>query len=78
MGGYSQEIGRAGRDGWEAHCQVLANRDGIGVLENFIYGDTPERTGIQRLVRVIWESPCTTWEVRLYQLCLQLNICPFP
>jgi RecQ family ATP-dependent DNA helicase len=40
---YSQEIGRSGRDGEPALCEVLANRDMLSVLENFIYGDTPER-----------------------------------
>ncbi len=76
--GYSQEIGRAGRDGREALCEVLANRDGIGVLENFIYGDTPEKEAVRELVRMIVHSPCTTWETRLYQLCSQLNIRPLP
>ena len=76
--GYSQEIGRAGRDGGEARCEVLANRDGIGVLENFIYGDTPEKEAVRELVRMIGHSPRTTWETRLYQLCFQLNIRPLP
>ncbi|WP_199885087.1 RecQ family ATP-dependent DNA helicase [Pseudomonas bohemica] len=43
---YSQEIGRAGRDGAVSECLVLANRDSLNVLENFVYGDTPEREGI--------------------------------
>jgi ATP-dependent DNA helicase RecQ len=76
--GYSQEIGRAGRDGGKARCEVLANRDGIGVLENFIYGDTPEKSAVGELVRMIRQCPRATWEVRLYQLCFQLNIRPLP
>ncbi len=76
--GYSQEIGRAGRDGGEARCEVLANRDGISVLENFIYGDTPEKSAVRELVRMIRHSPRTTWGVRHYQLCVQLNIRPLP
>ena len=40
---YSQEIGRSGRDGDPSTCEVLANRDNINILENFIYGDTPEK-----------------------------------
>ena len=35
---YSQEIGRAGRDGEASDCLVLANRDSLNVLENFVYG----------------------------------------
>jgi ATP-dependent DNA helicase RecQ len=76
--GYSQEIGRAGRDGHEARCDVLANLDGIGVLESFIYGDTPERDAIRRLVLMIEQSPRGTLEVRMFQLCLDLNIRPLP
>jgi ATP-dependent DNA helicase RecQ len=38
---YSQEIGRAGRDGQKSDCLVLVIRDNISVLENFIYGETP-------------------------------------
>jgi len=44
---YSQEIGRAGRDGNASDCLVLANRDSLSVLQNFVYGDTPEREGIR-------------------------------
>jgi len=47
---YSQEIGRAGRDGAVSECLVLANRDSLNVLENFVYGDTPEREGIRRVL----------------------------
>jgi len=75
---YSQEIGRAGRDGDPAHCTVLANRDGLHVLENFVYGDMPEKEPIRRLVRMLAENPRDTWEARLYQLCFELNIRPLP
>ncbi|TXT38651.1 MAG: ATP-dependent DNA helicase RecQ [Comamonadaceae bacterium] len=53
--GYSQEIGRAGRDGLPSDCLVLANRDSLQVLENFVYGDTPEPAGI--LVQPQQHSP---------------------
>ena len=47
MENYSQEIGRQGRDGNASDCLVLANRDSLSVLQNFVYGDTPEREGIR-------------------------------
>ncbi len=39
---YMQEIGRAGRDGAPAVCEMLACADDVVTLENFSYGDTPD------------------------------------
>jgi ATP-dependent DNA helicase RecQ len=47
---YQQEIGRAGRDGLPAHCEMLACADDLTVLENFILGDTPEESALRHLV----------------------------
>ncbi len=47
---YMQEIGRAGRDGGPAHCELLACADDVTTLENFTYGDTPTRQAIAGLV----------------------------
>ena len=47
---YSQEIGRAGRDGAPSVCELLACPDDVPVLENFAYGDTPGREAIAALL----------------------------
>ncbi len=50
---YSQEIGRAGRDGLASTCEILACGDDLTVLENFTYGDTPEPAAVASMVREI-------------------------
>jgi ATP-dependent DNA helicase RecQ len=47
---YAQEIGRAGRDGDESVCELLACPDDVPVLENFAYGDTPSRDALVKLL----------------------------
>jgi len=47
---YMQEIGRAGRDGKPAHCEILACADDLTVLANFTYGDTPVPEDLAALV----------------------------
>jgi ATP-dependent DNA helicase RecQ len=48
--GYSQEIGRAGRDGLPSLCRVFACRDDMPALANFAYGDTPTRAAVAGVV----------------------------
>jgi ATP-dependent DNA helicase RecQ len=47
---YAQEIGRAGRDGQRSDCLLLFCPDDLNPLENFIYGDTPERSALAGLI----------------------------
>ena len=47
---HTQEIGRAGRDGAPAICEMLACGDDLSVLENFIYSDTPTPRALGNLV----------------------------
>jgi len=74
---YSQEIGRAGRDNQPANCLVLANRDNVNILENFVYGDTPEYEGIKKLLEII-KSAGEIWDVRLINIPALCNIRMLP
>ena len=48
---YSQEIGRAGRDGKPSVVELFACPDDVPSLENFAYGDTPTFEALEGLVR---------------------------
>ncbi|MCK5674797.1 MAG: RecQ family ATP-dependent DNA helicase [Spirochaetales bacterium] len=71
---YSQEIGRSGRDGNNSLCEVLANKDSINILENFIYGDTPEKKSIFKLLSQLKKNNGFVWEIKPVSLSNELNI----
>jgi len=80
---YSQEIGRAGRDGELSHCITLANLDGLNTVENFVYGDTPELSSIEYVIENIKAETQVTqyeckWELQLLQLSNACNIKQLP
>ena len=51
---YCQEIGRAGRDGDPAICEMLACPDDLSALESFVFGDTPSLASVRGLVGEIF------------------------
>lgn len=75
---YSQEIGRAGRDGNVSDCLTLINKERLNVLENFVYGDTPELQDIHFVLQDIQNQsttePLNEWHVQLYRLSQDCNI----
>ncbi len=70
---YAQEIGRAGRDSESSNCLLLANENGINILENFVYGDTPELSGVKIVLNEIKQTS-NIWEVLSNPLSSQSNI----
>jgi len=74
---YSQEIGRSGRDGKESQCIVYGDKSNLPVLENFIYGDTPEKSGIYHVLNDIKNCE-KNWEVKMTGLSRDSNIKQLP
>ncbi|CAN5667989.1 RecQ family ATP-dependent DNA helicase [soil metagenome] len=64
---YSQEIGRAGRDGESALVELLGSLDDVAVLENFAFGDTPTREAIGSLLHDLFSREAD-FDVSLYSL----------
>ncbi len=72
---YQQEIGRAGRDGKPALCELLACADDAVPLENFTLGDTPEPAAVEALVGKMLGSG-EEFDVSRYDLSQETDIRP--
>lgn len=72
---YSQEVGRAGRDGAESICEMFASADDVVVLENFSYGDTPTAEAVDGLVRDVLGRG-DPFDLSVYDLSGQYDVRP--
>jgi ATP-dependent DNA helicase RecQ len=72
---YTQEIGRAGRDGHHSRCEMLACADDLTVLENFVHADAPSPRALGNLIdRVLRLGP--SFDVSPYELSTLCDIRP--
>lgn len=53
---YSQQIGRAGRDGLQSHCVLYICREDFYIKENFARGDLPSRNSIRGLLEDLFSQ----------------------
>jgi ATP-dependent DNA helicase RecQ len=71
--GYSQEIGRAGRDGLPSNAVMLGSLEDLAALEQFAYGDTPSLSAVRALIQFLSQGEDSKL-LNLYELGTQTNI----
>jgi ATP-dependent DNA helicase RecQ len=64
---YAQEIGRAGRDGKDSVCELLACAEDRIPLENFTFGDTPTAQAVADILKTVMTAG-DTFDVSTYEL----------
>ena len=70
---FSQEIGRAGRDGLPSTCEMFVCPEDLNALENFAYGDTPDLPSVQTFLSEIFTLG-DNFDVSLYDLSARHDI----
>jgi ATP-dependent DNA helicase RecQ len=74
---YSQEIGRAGRDGAPAVCELFACPDDVPTLENFAYGDTPTSEALAGLLAEVFAHEAgAAFDISEYDLSARHDVRP--
>jgi ATP-dependent DNA helicase RecQ len=73
---YSQEMGRAGRDGEQSVVELLACPADVPTLENFAYGDTPTLDALNSVVTALLETGGNPFDVSLTELSTRHDIRP--
>jgi ATP-dependent DNA helicase RecQ len=71
--GYSQEIGRAGRDGLPSNAVMFGSLEDLAALEQFAYGDTPSLSAVKALIQFLSQGEDAKL-LNLYELGTQTNI----
>nr|POE63033.1 atp-dependent dna helicase recq [Quercus suber] len=76
--GYSQEIGRAGRDGLLSHCVLYLCSEDLLLRESFVRGDLPSKEAVSKLLREVFDSPLINGmiETNIFQQSKQYDIRP--
>ncbi|NUZ10272.1 RecQ family ATP-dependent DNA helicase [Pseudoalteromonas sp. McH1-7] len=72
--GYSQEVGRAGRDSKPAYCVALINNEKISTLENFVHASALEYASLKHLFTELFSAPDQDYHLNEYDLANKTNI----
>lgn len=70
---YAQEVGRAGRDGQDSVCEIMLVPADRVVLENFVFGDTPTRHAVGKLIDLV-VGQSDIFHISHYQLSAETDI----